>query len=74
MTEEKSKYEQALDLYETKINDDEVKEKVARLIEEKVPENDTPEVKRFLMGSVELTTLKTTDSEESVLAFTEKVN
>ena len=74
MTEEKSKYEQALDLYETKINDDEVKTKVARLIEEKVPENDTPEVKRFLMGSVELTTLKTTDSEESVLAFTEKVN
>ena len=67
MTEEKSKYEQALDLYETKINDDEVKAKVARLIEEKVPENDTPEVKRFLMGSVELTTLKTTD-------FTEKVN
>ena len=74
MAEEKSKYEQALDLYETKINDDEVKAKVARLIEEKVPENDTPEVKRFLMGSVELTTLKTTDSEESVLAFTEKVN
>ena len=74
MTEEKSKYEQALDLYETKINDDEVKAKVARLIEEKVPENDTPEVKPFLMGSVELTTLKTTDSEESVLAFTEKVN
>ena len=26
------------------------------------------------MGSVELTTLKTTDSEESVMAFTEKVN
>jgi deoxyribose-phosphate aldolase len=74
MTEEKSKYEQALERYETKINDDEVKAKVARLIEEKVPENDTPEVKRFLMGSVELTTLKTTDSEESVLAFTEKVN
>ena len=36
MTEEKSKYEQALDLYETKINDDEVKAKVARLIEEKL--------------------------------------
>jgi deoxyribose-phosphate aldolase len=29
---------------------------------------------KFLMGSVELTTLKTTDSEESVVAFTEKVN
>ena len=29
---------------------------------------------KFLMGSVELTTLKTTDSEDSVLAFTERVN
>jgi deoxyribose-phosphate aldolase len=32
------------------------------------------DVKRFLMGSVELTTLKTTDSDESVMAFTERVN
>ena len=74
MEEEKNKYEQALDLYETKLNDDEVKAKVARLIEEKVPENNTLEVKKFLMGSIELTTLKTTDSEESVLALTERVN
>ena len=44
------------------------------LIAEKAHENDTPEVKRFLMGSIELTTLKTTDSETSVLAFTERVN
>ena len=41
---------------------------------EKVPENDTPEVKKFLMGSVELTSLHTTDSEESILAMTERVN
>ena len=73
-TFEKSKYEQMLDLYDTDIQDSEVAAKVAELIEKKVPGNDTPEVKRFLMGSVELTTLKTTDSEESVLAFTEKVN
>ena len=72
--EEMSKYEQALAQYETHISDEEVAQKVARLIEEKVPENDTLEVKKFLMGSVELTTLKTTDSDESVLAFTEKVN
>ena len=74
MEEEKSKYEQALSLYETNLNDEEIGAKVARLIEKKVPENDTLEVKKFLMGSVELTTLKTTDSEESVLAFTERVN
>ena len=73
-TLEKSKYEQMLDLYRTDIEDAAVAAKVAEIIEKKVPENDTPAVKKFLMGSVELTTLKTTDSEESVLAFTEKVN
>lgn len=69
-----NKYEEALSQYNTALNDEEVKAKVAKLIEEKVPENDTLEVKKFLMGSVELTTLKTTDSDESVMAFTEKVN
>lgn len=73
-TLEKSKYDQMLEQYNTAITDSEVAAKVAQLIEKKVPENDTLEVKKFLMGSVELTTLKTTDSEESVLAFTEKVN
>lgn len=70
----KSKYEQALSKYNTEISDEEVREAVKKIIAEKVHENDTPEVKKFLMGSVELTTLKTTDSEESVLAFTERVN
>ena len=69
-----SKYDQALAQYETHLSDEEVARKVAQIIEEKVPENDTVEVKKFLMGSVELTTLKTTDSDESVLAFTERVN
>ena len=73
-TIEKSKYEQMLSQYDTALNDSEIAAKVAEIIEKKVPENDTLAVKKFLMGSVELTTLKTTDSEESVLAFTEKVN
>lgn len=67
-------YEQALSLYDCNISDEEVREAVKKIVAERVHENDTPEVKKFLMGSVELTTLKTTDSEESVLAFTEKVN
>ena len=71
---EKSKYEQMLSQYNTDIKDDDVAAKVAAIIEKKVPENDTLAVKKFLMGSVELTTLKTTDSEESVLRFTERVN
>lgn len=68
------KYEEMLAQYNTNISDAEVAKQVAQILEKKVPENMTPEVKRFLMGSVELTTLKTTDSEESVMKFTEKVN
>ena len=71
---ELSKYEQALSKYNVDIDDAQVASEVRKLIAEKVPANDTLEVKKFLMGSVELTTLKTTDSEESVLAFTERVN
>ena len=69
-----SRIEEALKKYNLDITDAEVSEAVKKLIAEKVHENDTPEVKKFLMGSVELTTLKTTDSETSVMAFTEKVN
>ncbi|MBR4239989.1 MAG: deoxyribose-phosphate aldolase [Prevotella sp.] len=69
-----SKIEEALGKYNLDIDDAQVKDAVKRIIAEKVPENDTMEVKKFLFGSIELTTLKTTDSEESVLAFTERVN
>ncbi len=72
--EQQSKYEAALAKYDTNLDDNEVREAVKKIIAEKVHENDNLEVKKFLMGSIELTTLKTTDSEESVLAFTEKVN
>ena len=71
---EKTKYEEALSKYNLEISDQEVSEAVKEIIATKVPLNDTLEVKKFLMGSVELTTLKATDSDESVLAFTEKVN
>lgn len=69
-----SKYEEALSKYNCDISDAEVAAAVKKIIAEKVPENDTPEIKRFLFGSIELTTLKTTDSDESVMAFTERVN
>lgn len=69
-----SKYDEALSKYNTDISDEEVRQAVRKLIAEKVHENDTLEVKKFLMGSVELTSLKTTDSEESILALTERVN
>ena len=71
---ELSKYEQALSKYNTDIDDEAVKAAVRDIIATKVMENDTLEVKKFLFGSIELTTLKTEDSETSVMAFTERVN
>ena len=69
-----SKIDEALKKYNLEVDDADVKAAVKRIIAEKVPQNDTMEVKKYLFGSIELTTLKTTDSDESVLAFTERVN
>lgn len=69
-----SKFDEALAKYNCEISDAEVQAAVRDIIINKVPENDTMEVKKFLMGSVELTTLHTEDSDTSVMAFTERVN
>ena len=68
------KYMEALAKYNTHLNDEDVKAKVTHFIEEHLAENNTPEVKKFLFHCIDLTTLKCTDSEESVMKFTEKVN
>lgn len=68
------KYLTALAKYDTQLNDADVQVQVAALIEKKVPENNTEEMKKFLFNCIDLTTLNTTDSDESVMRFTEKVN
>ena len=74
MEKQFSKIEQALNKYTLWVDEAQVREAVKQIVAEKVPQNDNEEVKRFLFGSIELTTLKTTDSDESVMAFTERVN
>lgn len=69
-----NRYEEAFSKFNLDLRDEQVSAAVARLLEEKKAQYDTPEVKRQLLGTVELTTLKVTDSPESVLRFTEKVN
>ena len=72
--EMQSKYALALSKYNTHIHDDEVMTKVDALIGKHLDENDNSEVKKQLFHCIDLTTLKCTDSEESVMKFTEKVN
>lgn len=69
-----SKYDIALGKYETNLDDDKIARETATLIEKHLSENDTAEVKKFLFHCIDLTTLKCTDSEQSVMKFTEKVN
>ena len=70
----KKRIEEVLNLYNFDIKDDEVRDAVRKIITEKVAGNDNMDVKRFLFGSIELTTLTTKDSDESVLQLVEKVN
>ena len=72
--EVQSKYALALSKYNTHLHDDEVQAKVDNLITRYLDENDNTDVKKEIFHCIDLTTLKCTDSEESVMKFTEKVN
>ena len=71
---EDNKYEKVLSQYNLDVDDDKVARQVEIILKEHLEENNTKEVMQFMLNSVELTTLKTTDSEDSVLRFVEKVN
>ena len=71
---EKTKIQQALEKYDLNLDDKQVAAEVKALLDAHLEENMTPEVKKFLMGSIELTTLKCTDCDRSVMEFTERVN
>lgn len=73
-TEETNKYNNALDLYPVALTDEQVKSRTAQIIEKYVTENNTIEVKKQLFNCIDLTSLKTEDSEESILRFTERIN
>lgn len=68
------KYLSVLKQYNCDLNDEEVAAEVKKILDEKVAENETMEVKKFLFGSIELTSLHTEDTEESILKMIEKVN
>ena len=69
-----SKYDMALNKYNTNLNDEDIAAKTAHIIDKYVTENDTLEVKKFLLHCIDLTTLKCTDSEPGVMEFTKHVN
>lgn len=71
---EENKYLKVLSQYDTNLDDDKVKKQVNIILSKHQAENNTRDVKMFLLNSVELTSLRTTDSEDTILRFVEKVN
>ena len=71
---QKSQYDLALAKYNTSLNDEEVAKQVKTILEAKAAGNHKKEVLKFLFNCIDLTTLNTTDSDESVMRFTQKVN
>lgn len=67
------RYQEALAASAVPTSEEVVKAEVAKILE-KAPEYNTPDVLKFLLGSIDLTTLSTTDTVSSVAAFTRKVN
>lgn len=67
------RYQKAIDDSRV-ITDDAVVSAEVKKILEKASSYSTPEVYEFLFSSIDLTTLSTEDSQESVTAFTKRVN
>lgn len=68
------KYQQTIADSKVITDDEAVKAKVAEILDKHLEENRKPEVLRAIFNSIDLTTLKSTDSQRSVADFVERVN
>lgn len=71
---EMDKYQKAIEHSEVITDDAVVAQHVAEILDKHLEEYRTPEVLRYLFNTIDLTTLKSTDSPQSVANFTERVN
>ncbi|MGM9866701.1 MAG: deoxyribose-phosphate aldolase [Lepagella sp.] len=67
------RYQEVISKSQVVVDDEKVKSEVEKILAG-VGEFDTTEVRRFLLSSIDLTTLSTEDNETSVTAFTRRVN
>jgi len=69
-----NKYTDVLKGYKTNLKDNEVTEKVNEIIAKKYNENNNREVYKKIYSCIDLTSLNSTDTKESIWKMTEKVN
>lgn len=68
------KYQQVITSSKVVGDDEQVKKEVEKLLKDHVDENRNVDVYKFMFSCIDLTTLSTTDSMDSVTKFTERVN
>ena len=68
------KYTKAIADSKVTEDDAQIAAAVKKILDEHFDENNNTEVYKFLFNTIDLTTLKSTDSPQSVAAFTERVN
>ncbi len=68
------KYHDTVAASEVCVDDVQVKAAVEKILNDHLEENKTIDVYKFLFNTIDLTTLSTTDSNKSVMDFTERVN
>ena len=68
------KYTQVIEASAVTTSDEAVAAAVQKILDEHFVENNTKEVHTFLFNTIDLTTLKSTDSPSSVARFTQSVN
>ena len=71
---EPNKYLQAIEQCEVATDDAKIKAQVEHLLNTHVAENSNPDVYQFLLNCIDLTTLSSEDSDQSVAKFVSKVN
>lgn len=69
-----NKYEEALSLYPTDIDDAAVQQAVEKIVRDNFETYNTVEVYKKLFNSIDLTTLRTEDNTATVSHFTQRVN
>lgn len=69
-----NKYLDAINKHPLTFTDEQISGKIAKILNEKVKENQNKEVYKKIYSCIDLTTLNSTDSKESVWEFTDKVN
>lgn len=67
------KYNEALQGYNTNLNDEIVKQEVEKILRDNMAKYSNPDIYKLLFGCIDLTSLNTTDTTKHIADFTKRV-